>query len=253
MILRSIAVFYFACLLLGMVPAFASDQPRTLKVASDIWKPFFDYEAQTPSGLSYELVKETLKRAGHSLEITYYPNRRLRMLFQKGQVDMLLLDSPKWLETAERDISLFTDPLMSIHEYAYVRDDNPKVFNAPYDFKGMTLAINAGYHYALFEPQSIRGEITLHEVESAESLPTMVLANRVDGFFMDEFLFAQLVREDVIDPDMFRKAFLVTGTELAFRLHVKNQKLLPGINRALQSMKKDGFITARLKAYRTEN
>ncbi len=238
--------FFF---LSAMVWAFAA-QAVTFKLGADVWYPFFFEEGGQRKGISYDIVQEIMRRTANEADVLIYPNRRLRRLMKQQAIDGLLLDAPIWDHEDERTISIYSDPILSVTESAYMRAEGEKNhFSNTCDLSGLKVAISAGYYYPGFDSLFRSGQVHKFEVPNHKGLYEMLIAKRVDAFFMDNFLFGYMVKQGMIDPTQVKQAMSISNTKLSLRLHKKMAPYMAEIDKTIKGMIDDGFVAQVVNKY----
>lgn len=222
---------------------------ESFRAATDVWTPFIMYSDNQFSGIGYDILIEVVRRSGDTVSVQYVPNKRAQNMFDRGEIDISVIDSLLWNDPAKADTFVFTDDIMSVQEYVYLLDEDAIDIDSPDDLKGKTVCIINGYYYPLFEEAFNNGDVSYIEVGSEESLVGMLLLKRVDAIFMDSIAFSLIINELGYDPDLFFRSLQLSETSLGIKIRREKSHILPRFNAAIASMAKDGTMDRIINRY----
>ncbi|MCP5077153.1 MAG: hypothetical protein GY951_03745, partial [Psychromonas sp.] len=97
---------------------------KTIKVGADIWPPFFMVKEGLYYGIAVDIIEEIIKKTDHSIEFVALPNLRARKAFERGDIGILLLDSPTWNSDEQNELALYSQEVMEVKEYIYTVNDS---------------------------------------------------------------------------------------------------------------------------------
>jgi polar amino acid transport system substrate-binding protein len=222
---------------------------ENLAAATDVWSPFVIESDDQLTGIGVEILTEVVRRTGDSVTIERVPNKRALVMFDKNQIDMMVIDSPLWNDPEKAHSMVFTDEVMSIQEYIYFRKNHFIDVNTPADLQGKTVDILRGYYYPMFEPAFNQGQVIKNEVDSEASLVKKLVRERTDAIFMDYIAFRYTATELGFEPELFKQGMELSNTSLGIKLRKEKANLLPRFNQAIAEMKQDGTIQKIIDKY----
>lgn len=226
-----------------------SAQGETLTAASDHWPPFFMEENGQLSGIGHDILREIARRTGDNISMRKLPNKRALKMFNEGQLDLIVIDSPLWSDPKSTPGMLFSDELMSVSEYIYfLRDDYIEVKN-PSDLAGKTVSILHDYSYPVFDTAFSRGTVQKYQVYNEQSLLEMLMKKRTRAIFMDSIAFHYNVQKFKHDLTLFRSGLQLSNAPLGVKVRAAKADILPRFNKAIAEMKADGSIDLIVQKY----
>lgn len=220
-----------------------------LSAASDVWTPFFMVSGKQFSGIGYDILMEVADRTGDEITIIHVPNKRAQVMFDEGDIDISVIDSPLWNDPGKADSFVFTDELMTVREYIYFVSEQALLIDDPADLAGRKVGIMDGYYYPPFEDLFDRGFVEKVEVGNESSLIRMLLLKRVDAIFMDTIAFGMTISQLGLDSDRFTRSLILSETALGIKIRAEKSYILPRFNRAISQMREDGSIERIIEKY----
>lgn len=217
--------------------------------ASDIWSPFIMATEESYSGIGVDILNEVVKRTGDTVSIQLAPNKRAMKMFEVGEADFMILDSPLWNDPEMSDQMVFSDDVMSIQEYIYFLKSSFIEVKTPSDLNGQTVNILRGYYYPLFEEAFSNGSIVKNEVGSEPSLIETLVRGRVAAIFMDSIAFQYTTSKFKYETNQFQRGLQLSNTKLGIKIRADKAYVLPRFNQAIKAMKQDGTIDRIIQKY----
>ena len=222
-------------------------------VTSDIWEPFFTEKDGKHYGIGVDILTEVFARTGDTYTIQTFPLRRAEWLFNNGEVDLMVIDSPLWNDPNNAHRYVFSDMFMHVQEYVYLNKKRELSCDSPEDLAGKIAGIRDGYRYPVFDKFFDEGVVAKYEADSDIRLINLLLINRIDAFFMDSVAFSYATKIHNVDQTLFSQEMVLSDTELGIKFTKENASVLPRINKAIAEMKKDGSIEQIISRYISQN
>ncbi len=201
------------------------------------------------TGIGVDILSEVVKRTGDTLELKQIPTKRAVYMLKNSYLDILVLDSPLWSESKEMVSFVFSDEVMSVKEYIYFLNDGYVNVKSPLDLKGKEISVLAGYYYPVFEQAFNSGMVKKREVVTEPSLLKILAQGRTNAIFMDSIAFDYTILKMKYNKKLFRVGLQLSDSPLAFKISKNKSSILPRFNKAISSMKKDGYITRIIRKY----
>lgn len=122
----------------------APDKKPVIKLATAHFPPFRIHEDGQLSGADVEIVTEVFRRMGFETEIQVAPFKRVFAMAGEGQVAAVftLTRNPE-----REEVLLFSDPVSSVTDALFKRQDNKLEWKNYPDLKGTTIGLSLGYGY----------------------------------------------------------------------------------------------------------
>lgn len=205
-----------------------------------------------PSGAAVEIVTETMRRLGHSVDIKVMPWSRALGLVQQGKADAIFTA----YKNPEREVFLdYTSAVLVQQVIAlYIKKGSGRQFSGDLkDLKGATIGtLNTISYGRAFDLAKEKLKLRTERVETLEEnfrklaagRLDYVVSNRYSGEIAIETL--RLMREIVELP----KAVEVTPSYLAFAKKRKLTALRDAFDRELQELRRSGRYQEILDKYR---
>lgn len=231
-------------LLFFLFSALAPVDGATLRAATASWYPFAYYdEKHDLHGIAVEIMQQLAKQTGQSVDIQLYPATRLAQLFQQGELDINIADSPLWNPRDPRHPPLFTVSYLDVNEYLYFSAEHPPRVDDTNDLQGMRIGTEAGYYYPMLESAFRTGSIKRIEYSQAIEMPSALQQHKLDAMAMDEWLFGYLAQRGQLDPERFYRGLQLSHAPLGMKLSPALKELKPALDKALGEMQKRGTIS----------
>jgi len=233
-------------LCLTMLPAMArADDPRELRLASDIWPPFTD--ATDRQGVAVELVHTALQRAGISATTTIVEWKEVETGIRKSRFDGC---AAMWrTEKRARDL-FFSQPYLENRLVLVGRRGSDVSATKMSDLAGRRVAAVGRYAYG----SEIENSIGVYYINSRNDQDSLdkLLAGEVEYMLVDELVVRYLLthqREEAISK------LEIGSTTLGRRkLHLAIRRDLPGareiidaFNAEIRTMLADGTYAGILQ------
>jgi polar amino acid transport system substrate-binding protein len=222
---------------------------ENFKVGSDTWSPFFMVSNNQFTGIGFDIITEVVRRTGDTITIKHLPNKRALLMFDKKEIDMMVIDSPLWNDPKKAKSMIFSNEIMSVQEYIYFLKEKYIEVEKPTDLSGKTMYMLRGYYYPVFEDVFKNGIVKKYEVDSESHLLKLLVHKRADAIFMDSIAFRYNISKSGYDKTLFRKGFQLSETTLGIKIRREKASILPRFNRAIAEMKRDGAIELIINKY----
>jgi len=222
---------------------------KKIKVGADIWPPFFMVEEGRHYGIAVDIINEVIKQTGHSIEFVTLPNLRARKAFERGDIDLQLLDSPAWNTDKQNSLALYSQEVMQVQEYIYTFNDSKAFINDFSDLSGKRIHIMRGYYYALLENSFSSPPFIVESVNEAPVLLHLLAKKRTDAIFMDSINFTYLASQLGYSTSLFKRSLLLSSSPVAIKVTLKNRDLLVVFNKVIKEMKESGRIDKIVHKY----
>jgi polar amino acid transport system substrate-binding protein len=239
-----VVILLFSCLSAEVKSA---DKPETVLryniSASNSWYPYYIAKSPERPGILGELIPKILSLAEISSQVHHLPPKRTNQALDSGLLDFDVV-SPSWFESGNvGDNFMLSAPIMTIVEYIVVLDKNKPLWNVADDIKGRNIGTVMGYAY------HDDNDYTRVDFKSERELIMALHKERVEAIISGE-LTALFWANELKLPIRF--ALEHSSGDLMIRLRKNHNSLLPSINSAIQTLKKNGEIQRVIDKY-TQN
>jgi polar amino acid transport system substrate-binding protein len=237
--------------LLCLVPCLAWAQPVLQFVEEANWPPYTPArEGPVAEGLAYAMVSEIGRRAGFTVNLELYPQKRLEQMVRAGERDGITVIS----RNAERETFLaFSDPLFVKQAYFFHLKSKKFAWNTFSDLKGMRIGVVRGHNLGdEFNAAVLRHGLILDEANNVEANFRKLLANRIDVLMANHWSAVSLLarkeyRGQIVPAD---KPYFNQNYHLGISLKSDTAlSMLPKINNAIRGMKHDGTLDGLVQRY----
>lgn len=243
------ALLLFLSLLFIATPALSKTE-ETLAVGWELWYPYqYRNENQELVGLDLDIFHAILKRANLTANFAELPWKRHLNYIKTGQMDVAMGAS----YTKERDsYALFTMSYRQETIKLFVRKGNAK--NILLDNlkelsdSGYKIGVEGGYYYGkeyetLIKTTAFRAHIT--EVLDLEQNIKLLMKGQLDGVLVDPFTMQAFIKKYKMHDAFEQHSLQIYSDDIQIMISKKSnvKNLLPKINKAIQSLKKDGTLT----------
>ncbi|WP_110950960.1 substrate-binding periplasmic protein [Pseudomonas bohemica] len=237
-----------AMALLGMLLAAQAVSAQTLRIAGDAWAPYSDVSLLN-GGLSTDLIRTALGRAGYTAEYEQVPWARAIHGVSEGRYDVLI---NAWHSEDRTRIGQFSGPYL-LNRLCFLKRKSTDIeYQSLAQLHPYSIAVVRSYAYSpAFDNDA---ELKKVPVASFSTAVRMLAAGRVDLAVEDEYAarFA-LSRE----PDEVRKNVEFVHNSLSENsLHIlvslKNpdhEKIVADFDNAIAAMKADGSYDKLFKLH----
>jgi polar amino acid transport system substrate-binding protein len=224
---------------------------QELTAGSVEWEPFQRHDGQEVSGIVPDMLTAISAQTG--IRIRYVPEPMKRMLvdFRNGKVQLDPMSNPAW-RFEDADMSVFSDPYLSIRDVVLMMKKDAITATSVHDFFGRSIGCELGFAYADGFDEAFRaGDIQRQDVASGARANLMRLtAGRVNAIIINELVADYWITELGMRRQDFAVAFAFSGySDLQLRLHKSQAEMLPAINDAIAELQADGTINDIIKRY----
>lgn len=238
---RFATALLFLGLLFGHLPASAS----SLTVVADEWPPYSG-EALPSKGLSLDVIRSVLERAGYQVEVAVIPWARIMDGARKGSFDVV---GSLFLTENLKPHVTYSEPYYTTEVNFLRRVGARQTFAKPNDLRPFSIAVGDGFHHS----EEFDSADYLNKVVVTTTLQSvqMVAHGRVE-LTLDsaEVIHHALEREDPSLQGMVEflpKPLASRGIHMAVRNDLPmRDKVIADFNRMLGEMRKDGSFAALL-------
>lgn len=235
-----------SCLLLGLL---SNAYCAPLRLATGEYAPFTG-ESIPGQGMSSEVVKAVFKEINTDITLEFLPWNRLMNNLKSGAV----AGSFPWKESEERKAFLnYSEPIHKYSTLLYMKNDNPFLDKS---IAKKNLCVPEGWDPAPYEALIKKYEIKLTKPMSIESCFQMLVLNRVDMIFLNEYVGVAAVKR-IFGNNPPVKGVMTDYFPKENYLYFVSPKNYPGsseliakFNDGLQKIKKNGVYGDILKKYK---
>ena len=225
-----------------LLSASASVSAEVLTLAGDAWPPYTD-QTLPGDGLSAELIRTALGRAGYDITFTEVPWERVVLGLQQGKYDII----NDWFTTRHAGYAKYSRPFLSNRVRWVQRQGDDIRYEGRESLLPYGIVLTNGYAYsdALASDAELNKGYANNFVQAAR----MLLADRADLALEDErtamFHFNGALK-DVSDGLRFVPGeFSVRNLSLVVRnSHPQQSAILAAFNREIEAMAMDGTYAA---------
>jgi ABC-type amino acid transport substrate-binding protein len=223
------------------------------------WQPYIaeKADAQGRHGYVYDVAVEAFKRAGYTVEISFFPWERAVNMARAGQADAVY---PEYF--VEKDWAILSTPFPGGPIGLYKRKDNPIKFTtdpqkdqlaALQDLKKYNFGVVYGYvNTTIFDGATfLKKETAINDEKNLQKLH----GKRVDFAVIDKFVARTLLQQPDLKSMESELEFLEPALENK-DLYVDFSKAAPNykekaeaFNKALTEMKADGTLKKIMESY----
>ncbi|MCK7615388.1 substrate-binding periplasmic protein [Roseibium sediminicola] len=228
------------CILLGLSSPHALAD--TFRVASPHLEGLVNEDGV--SGMLIGAVTEIFRKAGHTVEFSVVPSRRVPVLLRQGEVDFAMPILEIEMFEYQDFNTTRTLPMIFRRDFVFVREGMP-IPHKPEELRGKTLAATLGYG---LDPTILEDkDITITYTNSDHSAVSMVDRGRVDAYLSDEFVVRQAMKKAGIDSLIHdpEKPMFVYGAALVGS-QPRAVLLIETLNDAISAMWRDGSLQQHL-------
>lgn len=197
--------------------------------------------AETQSGIEYELVTRALRDAGYAFEVLHLPNKRAQMQFSHGQLDAVIVTAG---DTVSEPYIAYKNMAITLCERRIVVGKVTDL--APYQtgaFNNAGKFLGEDFARIAADPEHYR------EISPQKLLNRMLLAKRIDVAIADINIFQHDQAE--ADPQARQPLcpFAVFPPTL-YRMQFRDPTIRDRFNQALGQLQTSGFYEALAKKYK---
>lgn len=223
-----------------------------IRMITTDWPPFYG-ENLYKNGVSHEIVKQALKRKGHSLTTEFVPWARAMSMAKQGHYHGLF---GAWVNDEIRSDYYFSRESFGIGDGHFLDlESNISKYLKPEDLKGKTIGYVLDYPVSKTLSQLFQtGAIIKYEVTSVSQLIQMHQAKRIDYILENYEVFKHyFMREkpnEEFNYKIIGKDYIDGGLYIGWTKRKPNMRLLRDeLDEALREMKADGSIQAILTEF----
>ncbi len=234
--------------LLGVLLITQSAWAQKLRMAGDAWAPFADVSLPN-GGLSIDLVRTALGRAGYTAEYGQVPWARAVLGVSEGRYDILI---NAWYSEDRTLIGQYSDEYL-INRLRFLRRKDSNIeYQSLQQLRPYSIAVVRSYAYSPAFDSDL--ELKKVPVASFSTALRMLAAGRVELTIEDEYAARFALSHE---PDKVRDSveFIpkpVSQNSLHILVSLKNpdhQKIVADFDRAISAMRADGSYDKLLKRH----
>ncbi|WP_028865888.1 substrate-binding periplasmic protein [Psychromonas aquimarina] len=236
----------FALLLSSSVSSFS--QPAKYSIADESWSPYWIVHSNNISGILNDIMLQLDLRIVFSLAADQpFPLKRAQKRFKEGHVQIECCVNEAWRSSEEQvEVSLWTDPVMTVEEVLIFPVGKPFEFNKYEDLQGKVISTVRGYGYV--------GSEFFIRSDSGDNISQIqkVALERADAGIIDRTALFYALKNSRILKDRGLEIEIgpvINRSELKVRVHISRPELLVPINAAINKMKQDGTIQKIIDSY----
>jgi len=234
--------FLRRCIALGLALAACSAYATVSLTTGPDYAPFTDHNV-ADGGIAVRLVRATFARINESVALDWLPWKRGYSLTLAGHYQATF----PYAKSAERERDfIFSDPLMTMQTYLYMRHGDHLDYDTPSSFSGRVICVPQGFYSQLqtnLRDLTARGEVRVEQAPDMPSCVRMLLAGRVDAFTAFDKLIQHVLLQTGGAERVEHSVKAVSATDLmliAPRNNPDSIILIQRFNAALQALKADG-------------
>lgn len=210
------------------------------------WPPVtYEKSGKASGGLSFEIMTEIFRRLDVPFEIELYPQNRLLIQVKEGLLDAVTLISKN---SARDSFLVFTDTIIETSGYVYYDPGRrqPLEWKSFSDFSQYRVGIVMGHNYGDdFSSAVVSGKFNIEEVATVEQNIRKLLLGRVDFILAKKFEAEDFLHKNPQYKNSVKamgKPYHSYSYSMGFSRKSGFIHLIPGINKVVSDMKKDGTM-----------
>ncbi|WP_298916890.1 transporter substrate-binding domain-containing protein [uncultured Roseobacter sp.] len=233
---------------LATTPGMAQD---SLLIVADEWPPFSGQNLPD-KGLSLDITRTALTRAGYDVEVAVLPWARIMSGAQTGEYDVI---TSLFRDPEIQKVMTYSEPFFETTVRFVQRKGGPITFEGLNSLQAYRIAVAAGYVYEeAFDTADFLDKI---EVTTPIQGLRMVAAGRVD-LTLDSM---EVVRHSIRlqDPDILDQIEFLDPALARQEIHMAvsgfrddHNRIVSDFNAALQEMREDGSLARLLKKHQID-
>ncbi|WP_346353069.1 substrate-binding periplasmic protein [Azotosporobacter soli] len=223
---------------------------KNLTLVCDVYPPY-EYEANGEAvGLSVEIVREGLRRAGYTATITIYPWARALKMIESGDVDAIFT---VW-KTPEREAFIdYSQAIATDRQLITVKKESAITFDGDLSkLSQYRIGVINGFSYgAPFDAAVKEGTIKVEEAVEVENNIEKLLSDRIDIYVEGEYVILHELKKagKMYRVKSLRPAVNETDVYLGFAKKRELGAVRDKFDAALAEMKKDGTQQRIIDSY----
>lgn len=205
-----IFVFVFSHFSRSEPAAIPSINPPSITIGCSDWKPYCYSDQGTLTGSAHQLIKQVLQHNNVKFEknidysFAYIPwNRIYRLTLKNENTFIVGLGRTRKRETLFNWVVPLRKPTKV---YAYLLKSSNILLDKPADLLNYRIAVERGSFTEDYLVELGYKKENILTVSRMDQLLKMALHKRIDGFLLDEKIFAFESQKNKIDPRLFTKA-----------------------------------------------
>lgn len=238
------------CCLLWTGPSGAREPLLRFAIYENLDYPIniFDKNHVLTGGLLKDFGDQIAKKLAVPAVYALYSRRRIELVVQLGEADILCYSSPAWSDQP-KDLH-WTIPTFPQVERVVVMNDKPGVENFTTQLEGKRLVLQLGYHYPQIANQLNEGKIRRIDLTDVPSMFRLLALGGADAMVSSESEIEGYFKNFPEKRSLYKvskTAFSVVQTQCA--LSQKSVWKLDQINAAIQSLQDSGEIEKMMRKY----
>lgn len=223
---------------------------ETLHIGASDWRPWIVKNGDSFTGITVEICKEAIKRAGHDSAVLEMPTKRLLWIEWGRKTDVEPGCEKSWREDF-KDVSVYTDPFIETRNVVVSRKGSYPVTDTVKTFYGEKIGCNLGYYYTDgFSEALDQGKIIRDDCGTGHNLISKLINNRYKAAIADTYEWKYWMQEMGYNTWDFEESYLFSHpNNLRIRLHISKKHLIDSLNKALESMESDKTIDKIVKTF----
>ena len=240
---RESALTRIKIVMVGMLLSTSASVPaEVLRLAGDAWPPYTD-QTLPGDGLSVELIRAALGRAGYDVSYTEVPWERAVLGLQQGKYDII----NDWFTVRHADYATYSRPFLNNRVRWVQRQGDGIRYEGPDSLRTYDIVLTNGYAYSdeLADDSTLNKGYANNFVQAAR----MLLADRADLALEDErtvlFHLNGSLKEVSDGLSFVPGEFSIRDLSLVVRDdHPQQAAIIAAFNREIEAMVEDGTYAA---------
>jgi polar amino acid transport system substrate-binding protein len=179
---QALSIALLLILMCGMPHHVFSQSPKKLGYNIDLVPSFYWKEkTNKKEGIDAEIISTLFNRCNYSVDIAFYPWKRLINSLKNGEID---IGGPGFKTPSREQFAIYLDTPLNYATFSiFVRKGESFSYNQISDLYGKTIGINRGYSISpkINELQH-KGKITIMPANTAEINLNKLVYKRIDAY-----------------------------------------------------------------------
>ncbi len=240
-----------AFILFTTAPAMTDDKVVRMALSDRAWPPYEFVDQEGPTGIMADIMAEICAKAGWSLTLTVFEDKRREDVIILGEQDASPM-AKAW--TRDPDELAWTDPALDSTDVLVFLADRKFPYIGPQDLFGKRIGCVQAYIYPTLEPYFDNRDIIRHDTPNTFTMLKLLQLGRVDAAIVNKNVALWFMKNE---PGLTAESFSFSQTPVAtaaygymFNKSEKWTAFIRQFNIELAQMKADGRLDAILKKYR---